>query len=472
MDPLTAKPHYPYPSGPIRGQPTVNPRRRLAPLLESSQLVPLPNPLPPNLNRKCAFTPTHTVSVHVLPAAFPRAPSTPGQVELPPAESFKSKDDRKKFINNLVQKLVWEKQQLESGSPDPSIKQEVSEVGLWNTALRIRRNESTVDGGSNAKGITLIAAHPIGFHKEIFEPIFKRLIEQTEQPSSTIRIEEIWSIEGISHGDAALINGRHLPRIPDRSDYGRDIANFLIHYLPEGTDAFGKDLPLTLGRVSEAISSARVKNGYPDRHVVAFGHSLGGDASAMCGIHYPKLFSAIVLSETTLFPAVFNLSRVGPALSLGAMGRRSSWPSRAEARDTLSKSLRTLDPACIDVYVQYGLVEDPQTGVVSLKCTPEREAVEYMSRRIMNETWELLPTLDESIPLRWVMGGRDDASALVGGPEASRITVWRRPRNTSNVKIPGGGHLVVQERPKEVGEDLALFLTSLFGSSPSEKSKL
>jgi len=57
----------------------------------------------------------------------------------------------------------------------------------------------------------------------------------------------------------------------------------------------------------------------------------------------------------------------------------------------------------------------------------------------------------------------------VGGPEASAITVWRRPRNASNVKIAGGGHLVspltlitwhraiyfvqvVEERPKEVGK--------------------
>jgi len=66
--------------------------------------------------------------------------------------------------------------------------------------------------------------------------------------------------------------------IADRSDYARDIANFLIHHLPEGTNAFGKDVPLHLTRISDPISSARVRNGFTDRHIVALGHSLGGDA--------------------------------------------------------------------------------------------------------------------------------------------------------------------------------------------------
>ena len=88
-----------------------------------------------------------------------------------------------------------------------------------------------------------------------------------------------------------------------------------------------------------------------------------------------------------------------------------------------------------------------------------------MERRTMNEGWELLPTLDEKVELRWIMGGKDEASDLcvviflflgvrrrdadyaflsfsVGGPENARVTVWRREKNASNVRIPGAGHLV------------------------------
>ena len=30
----------------------------------------------------------------------------------------------------------------------------------------------------------------------------------------------------------------------------------------------------------------------------------------------------------------------------------------------------------------------------------------------------------------------------VGGPKVAALTVWRRPKNSSNVRIPGAGHLV------------------------------
>jgi len=30
----------------------------------------------------------------------------------------------------------------------------------------------------------------------------------------------------------------------------------------------------------------------------------------------------------------------------------------------------------------------------------------------MNEGWELLPTLDEKVELRWIMGGKDEASDM------------------------------------------------------------
>lgn len=62
----------------------------------------------------------------------------------------------------------------------------------------------------------------------------------------------------------------------DRSDYGRDLANFLIHYLPEG--GYGEDIPVQLPRLPELIAKERIKNGFNSRTLVAIGHSLGGDA--------------------------------------------------------------------------------------------------------------------------------------------------------------------------------------------------
>ena len=67
--------------------------------------------------------------------------------------------------------------------------------------------------------------------------------------------------------------------VADRSDYGRDIANFVIYHLPEARDGLGKDLPFQLPRLSNATTTSRIKNGFSDRHVIVMGHSLGGDAT-------------------------------------------------------------------------------------------------------------------------------------------------------------------------------------------------
>lgn len=88
--------------------------------------------------------------------------------------------------------------------------------------------------------------------------------------------------------------------------------------------------------------------------------------------------------------------------------------TREEARKALLKAplFRAFDPAVFDAYIAHGMYEDPNTGFVYLKCPPACEGSEYTEKRTMNEGWELLPTLDERVELRWILGGRDDASNL------------------------------------------------------------
>ncbi|KAF8149537.1 hypothetical protein B0H34DRAFT_734214, partial [Crassisporium funariophilum] len=289
------KPHFPPPIGPLKGERTVNPRRKLAPLLAPPSLIA------PQASIPVQFTPTHSLSVHTLSAAFPRAPAPPGQIQIPPT-------------------MIWEKLEAEKRFPDPAVGLRVATEAFWGTVLRIRRNK---DSGNwvGKEGVTMVFAHPIGFHKETWEPVFKHLVEITEASTSTIHIEELWSLEAINHGDAALLNGSHVPKLPDRSDYGRDLANFLIYHLPNGAQTYGEDIPMEL------------PHGFsPDRTVVAVGHSLGGDATALCGISYPALFSSLILMETTLFPPSNNDSERKPAIVSSTLGRRSSWASRQEAR--------------------------------------------------------------------------------------------------------------------------------------------
>ncbi|KAF9526909.1 hypothetical protein CPB83DRAFT_816490 [Crepidotus variabilis] len=455
----------------LKGEPSVNPRRQLAALETPQYFVPLPNPLPESLERKVTnFTPTHSLSVHILPAAFPRAQSTYGGLEIPSPEYFggsdsKAKARKRQWLIDTTETMSSHKREAESRFPDPSVPLKVSPECLWSTAIRIRRKKFTLTEGK--KSLTLVALHANGFHKEIWEPTFRHLLEQTEHDESPVRIEEIWSLDATNHGDAAILNAKHLPNLPDRADYGRDLANFLINFLPAGEISFGHDLPLELVRVPPAISTDRVKRGFGDRTVVGIGHSLGGDAITVCGLSYPKLFtrSAIILLETTLFPVSNNTSKLKPEILVATLGRRSSWKSREEAKGALLKSplFQAFQQDAFEVYLDHGLWCNPTTGQVHLKCDPISETGEFAEHRTMNEGWELLPTLDDNIALHWIMGGTEEASRLVGGSKNARITVWRRQTNTSNVRVAGGGHLVVQEKPLEVGNEIALFLSSKFG---------
>lgn len=54
-------------------------------------------------------------------------------------------------------------------------------------------------------GFTLILAHGTGFHKELWEPIIKRIFSENTK-SGGLRIRDAWAIDAPNHGDAATLN--------------------------------------------------------------------------------------------------------------------------------------------------------------------------------------------------------------------------------------------------------------------------
>jgi len=146
----------------------------------------------------------------------------------------------------------------------------------------------------------------------------------------------------------------------------------------------------------------------------------------------------------------------------GAVGRRSNWSSRSQARELFLKTpfFKAWDPEVLDVYVREGLVETE--GGVELKMSGFLEAAGFCERRLVYEMWELLPTIDERVAIRWVMSGRPPK--VTGSEEITANTVWRRPKNASNVRIEGAGHLVVQEAPCAFAQDVFEFLSSRYGN--------
>jgi hypothetical protein len=110
---------------------------------------------------------THTVSLHFAPAAFPRCASVPGVTKVP--LNLKA-DERRAWVRREAAKLVQEKRALErdlvggEGVVEEGPTRIVNRFGLWNAILRIRRRRALPRG---VKGVTLVATHANGFHKEV-----------------------------------------------------------------------------------------------------------------------------------------------------------------------------------------------------------------------------------------------------------------------------------------------------------------
>lgn len=162
---------YPPPVKPM-DPPTVNPRRRLAPLGVALSMAPFEadNIQKPHL-RAFDNCPSHLASVHFTPAAFPRCPSTPGSIELPEGLTGR---ERKEHVKRVTVALVDEKRALEEdlvrwgGVVEEGPDRVVSQVGLWNSVLRISRRR--IEGeklGDGVKRLTIVATHPNGLHKEV-----------------------------------------------------------------------------------------------------------------------------------------------------------------------------------------------------------------------------------------------------------------------------------------------------------------
>jgi len=107
----------------------------------------------------------------------------------------------------------------------------------------------------------------------------------------------------------------------------------------------------------------------------------------------------------------------------------------------------------LKIYVECGLydaVDADGKTVTKLKMSGMQEAVCFTEVHTGYEVFDRLPQLDERVSLRWVMPGKPGAPEL-GGPGSNQRKVWTRLANSSNVKIQGGGHLIPQEAPHELG---------------------
>ncbi|KAF5355440.1 hypothetical protein D9758_006398 [Tetrapyrgos nigripes] len=420
----------------------------------------LPSPPREPFWKSLSSHPAYSLSTHIIPAAFLR--STP-EIDLPcPPHSCEGKKTRQNSIREGVDRL-WElrrkenDRRLQLGAP---IK---FERRLWLCLNRYVRKDVNSKNRRH-KGLTLFCAHANGFNKETWEPMIYHLLSS---PAGN-DIEEIWVWESIQHGDSGLLNAGRLSSLFHWFDGTRDLLNFLIYFLPTTITA---TLPVHLPRVPPEESTRRLQRGLSRRTLIAVGHSLGGSLISRACLSYPQFFSALALVDPVIIPLSEPiLWKVLDGMATGAFGRRTSWPSRESAYTSLAISpfFKPWHPDVLRLYVEGGLY--PTSPSPSPCSCFSGSPVEYKLKldaiteaTVFTDTitgcadiWDRFHEIDENIEIKWIMPG--DYDGLVNR-KSTKERVNLRPANSSHVTIPGCGHLIAQEKPKELAEEIANFVT-------------
>ncbi|KAF9530598.1 hypothetical protein CPB83DRAFT_850607 [Crepidotus variabilis] len=431
-------------------QPTAVAFKRLDKVREVLPIYPSPTPLRlpelPCPQRKPAFDVPFTLSTHIIPAAYIRT-TTP----VPVPDSLRqdtSKDEKRQGIKHIHKYMENARKISLSGS-------EGYPQALWNCVNRYTRNNSNGSGPSTQR-ITLFFAHANGFTKEIWEPMLGYLLSSK---SSQI-IDEVWTWEAVQHGDAGLLNADFRSGSFDTTDNSRDIVNFLCNFLPE--KATTEALPLHLARVSETKAAERAQRGFMGRTLVVIGHSFGATSLIHAASLFPKLFTSLVLLDPILLePFVQEEIDRTIGLVLGAIGRREEWPSRPAALKSLFETafFRSWDPAVLSVYVDSALYDTPQ-GTARLKMSGIQEATIFLDLQTPTEAFQRAIEIEQQIHLRFILPGKPGLVSFAGSDKR----MWLRTGNSTNTKIRKAGHLIPQEAPRELAEDLNRYLLESFNS--------
>ncbi|SCV72099.1 BQ2448_4793 [Microbotryum intermedium] len=414
----------------------------------------------------------------VVPAAFPRSLKgcTSSSTKAKGSESQSSgapaatgRIDANLAFHELCMNQL---QALRGGKVSITDQQELREQEQLFLAVNRYVNRAAAPS-KEAPLLTLVFAHANGFHKETWEPVISDLLDSWDP--ALMPIGEIWCLDAVNQGDSAVLNEAVLV---DWSDHGRDIANFLISYLPDPlspSSTSSTNLPyissphnttrLALDNLAVAAGSI-----YPtwrifrNRLIVGIGHSLGGGGMAFAATAQPSLFSSIILCDPVLLPP--GADRVMSALTKGALVRKETWGSKQEAKEGFLKKafFRGWDARTLNLYVELATKEvigkDGKKGV-ALKCRAKDEALVFgdLTGGAARRAAGRLALLPSTLPVHFIFAEKGS----IVPPSPDRENLLQLIPLATHVTIPGSGHLIAQERPTETALVIGQQLRKVYG---------
>jgi lipase len=182
-----------------------------------------------------------------------------------------------------------------------------------------------------------------------------------------------------------------------------------------------------------------------DRPVMV-GHSMGATVLTIANAAFGLDARGLILIEPIFLPEDFYKAQITVdlhPLASKAIRRRDTWNDRDEVHAYLrSKAMfKNWDEEMLDLYVEYGM-KRLDAGGLQLACSPMREASLFMGG-MQYDPWPLLPKV--ACPVLVLEGEESENRAFI---DLKKVTATFKHGTYRMVK--GTGHLIPQEKPKEI----------------------
>ena len=187
------------------------------------------------------------------------------------------------------------------------------------------------------------------------------------------------------------------------------------------------------------------------------GHSMGATIMTLANSRFGLNARGMILIEPIFLPQDYYRLRITVEqhpLASKSIKRKNYWDSKEEADAYVrSRSLfKNWDTEMMDLYIQYGM-KPGTSGGLQLTCSPQREAALFMGG-MQYDPWPDLGKV--TCPVLVLEGEVSENRHVIDLPKATSFF----PKGTHEI-IPGAGHLVPMEKPREVVSIINTFFDSL-----------
>jgi lipase len=187
------------------------------------------------------------------------------------------------------------------------------------------------------------------------------------------------------------------------------------------------------------------------------GHSMGGAVMAIAAGRFGLEATKMILIEPILLPREFyaiQLSVEEHPLAGKSIKRRNYWENASDARQYLGSKafFQTWDDEMRDLYLEYGIIPSDNGGL-ELACHPRKEAALFMGS-MAYDPWPIMSAV--TCPALVLEGELTENKGVIDFKKIADSM----PRGEYRM-VPGAGHLIPMEKPKEIADIIRSFLSGL-----------